>query len=39
MIGVSAGKGHIGGTLSCTDILVALYYGGIIHFDANSQIE
>ena len=33
---VSAGKGHIGGALSCTDILVALYYGGIIHFDANS---
>lgn len=27
---VSAGKGHIGGSLSCVDILVALYYGGIL---------
>jgi len=25
---VEANKGHIGGNLSCTDILVALYYGG-----------
>ncbi|MGA8849122.1 MAG: transketolase [Dehalococcoidia bacterium] len=30
---VSANKGHIGGALSCTDILVALYYGGILRFD------
>ncbi len=30
---VSAGKGHIGGAFSCTDILVALYYGGILHFN------
>ena len=30
---VSAGKGHIGGALSCTDILVALYYGGILRVD------
>jgi len=28
-----AGKGHIGGAFSCTDILVALYYGGILRFD------
>ena len=27
---VSANKGHIGGSLSCTDILVALYQGGIL---------
>ena len=26
----AAGKGHIGGTFSCTDILVALYYGKIL---------
>lgn len=31
---VSAGKGHIGGALSCTDILVTLYYGGILRFEA-----
>ncbi|MFH1137570.1 MAG: transketolase [Pseudomonadota bacterium] len=30
---VRAGKGHIGGALSCTDILTALYYGGILKFD------
>lgn len=29
----TAGKGHIGGALSCADILVALYYGGILKFD------
>lgn len=29
----SAGKGHIGGAFSCTDILVTLFYGGIIRFD------
>lgn len=27
------GKGHIGGTYSCTDILVALYYGGALNVD------
>lgn len=32
----SAGKGHIGGALSCTDILVSLYYGGILRFNANN---
>lgn len=30
---VAAGKGHIGGAFSCTDILVALYHGGILRFD------
>lgn len=28
------GKGHIGGALSCTDILVSLYFGNILRFDA-----
>ena len=27
------GTGHIGGTFSCSDILVALYYGGILRVD------
>lgn len=30
---LNAGKGHLGGSLSCTEILVALYYGGILRFD------
>lgn len=30
---VTAQKGHIGGAYSCLDILVALYYGGILRFD------
>lgn len=30
----SVKKGHIGGAFSCTDILVALYYGGILRFDS-----
>jgi len=25
------GKGHLGGTYSCVDILVALYYGGVLN--------
>ena len=33
---VAANKGHIGGALSCTDILVTLYYGGILRFDAGN---
>lgn len=33
---VSANKGHMGGALSCTDILVAFYYGGILRFDPNN---
>ena len=28
-----SGKGHIGGAYSCTEILVALYYGGILKYD------
>lgn len=30
---VSASKGHIGGAYSCTDILICLYYGGILRID------
>ncbi|MDP8233438.1 MAG: transketolase [Candidatus Saelkia tenebricola] len=33
----SAGKGHIGGAFSCADILVALYYGGILRFDSTNK--
>jgi transketolase len=29
----AANKGHIGGALSCTDILVTLFYGGILRYD------
>lgn len=29
----SAKKGHIGGALSCTDILVSLFYGNILRYD------
>lgn len=32
----SAGKGHIGGALSCTDILVTLYYVGVLRFKASN---
>ncbi len=32
-----AGKGHIGGAFSCADILVALYYGGILRFDPSRK--
>lgn len=32
----SSNKGHIGGAFSCTDILVALYYGDILKFDASN---
>ena len=31
----SVGKGHIGGTYSCTDLLVSLYYGNILKFNAS----
>jgi transketolase len=31
---VASGKGHIGGALSCIDILVALYHGGILKVDS-----
>ncbi len=30
---LKAGKGHLGGTFSCIDLLIALYYGGILQFD------
>lgn len=30
---MKAGKGHLGGSLSCTEILVALYHGGVLRFD------
>ena len=30
---IRAGKGHLGGTFSCVEILVALYYGGFIKID------
>lgn len=29
---VSVNKGHIGGAFSCADILVALFYGGILNY-------
>ncbi|MEG1561265.1 MAG: 2-hydroxycarboxylate transporter family protein, partial [Raoultibacter sp.] len=29
-----AGSGHPGGSLSCADILAALYLGGVLHHDA-----
>ena len=32
------GKGHIGGTYSCADILVALYYGGILRVDLKNPL-
>jgi transketolase len=34
----SAKKGHIGGAFSCTDILVALYYGGILKHDSRNPL-
>jgi transketolase len=37
---VGASKGHIGGSLSCVDILVAIYHGGSFRFDPqNPQWE
>ncbi len=30
-----ANSGHTGGSMSCMDILVALYYGGVLKFDPN----
>lgn len=37
---ISAGAGHIAPSLSCADILVVLYYGGILRFDpANPRWE
>ncbi|SJZ34709.1 transketolase [Trichlorobacter thiogenes] len=34
-----AGKGHLGGSLSSTELLVALYYGGILNFDPNNPMH
>ncbi|MFH0732090.1 MAG: transketolase [Candidatus Omnitrophota bacterium] len=34
---VSAGKGHIGGAFSCADILVVLYYGGLLRFNPSDK--
>lgn len=31
-----AGKGHLGGTFSCIEILVVLYYGGVLRIDVNN---
>jgi len=31
----AAGKGHVGGSLSCADILVALYAGGVLRHDCS----
>lgn len=31
----AAGSGHPGGSLSCTDILCSLYFGGVMEYDAN----
>lgn len=33
---VETGKGHLGGTFSCTDLLVALYYAKILRVDPNN---
>lgn len=33
----AGGAGHIGGSLSCVDILVAVYYGGSLHFDKQNE--
>ena len=30
----AAGHGHFGGSLSCADIVAALYFGGILRVDA-----
>lgn len=30
---INANKGHLGGSLSCVEILVTLYYGDILEFD------
>ncbi|MHC1729361.1 MAG: transketolase [Syntrophobacteraceae bacterium] len=33
------GKGHIGGTYSCTELLTALYYGGILRVDPQEPMS
>lgn len=37
MMCVRAGKGHLGGAFSCTELLVALYYTGIFRFSKKYQ--
>ena len=32
----AAGSGHPGGSLSAVEIMVALYFGGIMRFDAKN---
>lgn len=34
-----AGSGHPGGSLSCTDILTALYFGGVMDYDASDPAK
>lgn len=34
-VAVGAGSGHIAPSFSCVEILIVLYYGGILNFDAN----
>jgi transketolase len=33
---VKAGTGHVTSSFSCTEVLVALYYGGILSYDASN---
>ena len=33
---VNAGKGHIGGALSCVDVLVALYFGKLLSINSKN---
>lgn len=33
---LTQGKGHIGSTYSCVELLIALYYSGILNIDANN---
>lgn len=35
---IRAGKGHLGGSFSCTEILTVLYYGGVLRFDASNAM-
>ena len=36
---IKAGKGHLGGTFSCVDLLTALYYGGILNFSPKNSAD
>ena len=37
---MKAGRGHLGGSFSCTEILVCLYYGGILRYNPkNPQLK